>query len=110
MRSCSTSKITYTKNTCIQAMTRTCIQIRGGGGGFIGIVNTLSRYYNASLVLWATMVSTIVALVMPWYSIGKNRAAVTLILFKSLVDAECMASLMPLPERLLHSWHISFAL
>ena len=57
------------------------------------------------------MVSTIVALVMPWYSIGKNRAVVTSILFKSLGDAECMASLMPLqlqlPEHLLHSLHIS---
>ena len=83
-----------------------------GGGGLLGIVITLSRYYHgASLVLWATMVSTIVALVMPWYSIGKNRAVVTSILFKSLGDAECMASPMPLqlqlPEHLLHSLHIS---
>ena len=55
------------------------------------------------------MVSTIVALVMPWYSIGKNRAVVTSILSKSLGDAECMASLMQLqlPEHLLHSLHIS---
>ena len=57
------------------------------------------------------MVGTIVALVMPWYSIGKNMAVVTSILFKSLGDAECMVSLMPLqlqlPEHLLHSLHIS---
>ena len=48
------------------------------------------------------MVSTIVALVVPWYSIGENRAVVTSILFlpnlkKPFCLSKVLFSVLPLP-------------